>query len=263
MKIKFKIIATAAVLALASATASATINVTSTPDLLFMAYDNLTGATYVRDLGVSLSALNSSTTFSAPANSIFASQMASAVAAGDPIQWNVVALDATPNKSNFFFTGDITQQQGITASNVKLDASSLVAQLGGLTQLDVAANGYIFPNGEYSGSSNTGDATNVTSLVQQFSFGFPTSGQGVGSSQNFLEVNTKGVTSQLALNSSLNAYDNNSAGGYFTLLDAQGDLGWTTAGTVAAVPLPAAALLFAPGLMAMFGIGRRRKNNAA
>jgi len=262
MKIKLKIIATAAALALASITASAAINVSTTPDLLFIAYDTATGSTYVRDLGVSLSALNTSTTFSAPAGSIFANQMAPAVAAGDAIQWNVVALDGTANKSNFWFTGDLTLQAGITTANVKTGANSLLGSLGGLTALDNPTNGYAFANGEYTGSNNPNDVTNGDTLVQDFSFGFPVSGNGVGSSQNFLKVDTKGNASQLFLNSSLAAFNNNSAGGYFTLLDAQGDLGWTN-GAVAAVPLPAAALLFAPGLLAMFGIGRRRKNNVA
>ena len=58
MKIKFNVLATAAALALASVAASAAINTTATPDLLFVAYDQSSGATYVRDLGVSLSALN-------------------------------------------------------------------------------------------------------------------------------------------------------------------------------------------------------------
>jgi hypothetical protein len=260
MKIKFNVLATAAALALASVTASAAINVSSTPDLLLIAYDVNTGATYTRDLGVSLSALNSSTTFSAPAGSIFSTQFAAV--APSAIQWNVVALDNTFQHVNFYLTGDITQQQGLSSTDVIPEGGALVAQNGGLTQLDNPTLGFAKANGEYTGSPVASDQSNAFTLANNFSFGFTTSGNGVGSSQNFLKVATDGTASQLYTNSSLSAFDNNAKGGYFTLLDAQGDLKWTTA-DVAAVPLPAAALLFGPGLLAMFGLGRRRNKNLA
>jgi hypothetical protein len=256
MKIKFNILATAAALALASTLASAAINTGTSPDLLFVAYDNNTGATYTRDLGVSFSALGSSQTFSAPTASIFSTQFAAVAPAN--IQWNVFAVNnATPS---IYLTGDITTQQFNVPFDVISVASILTNSLGGITQLDNAANGYAKANGEYTGSPNVSDQTNGLTLANNFSFSNAVSGQGVGSSQNLLKIDQTGTASQLFLNSSLAAFDNNSQGGYFTLLDAQGDLKWTN---VAAVPLPGAVLLFAPGLLAMFGIGRRRQINAA
>ena len=264
MKIKFNTLAVAAALALASSMASAAINVSTTPDLLLVAFDPVTASTYVRDLGVSLSSLSTSATFSAPASSIFATQFAGV--APSAIQWNVVALnDANTNAPTTYTTGDISQFQGLTPFNVVSTASVLTNSLGGFTQLDNAANGYAKPNGEYTGVKNGTDQTNGQTIANNFGYGFPVSGQGVGSSQNLLKTDSTGTTTQLFVNSSASAFGDGSdvKGGYFTLTDAQGDLSWTNPGAVAAVPLPAAVLLFAPGLLAMVGIGRRRQNRAA
>ncbi len=259
MKIKFNILATAAALALASVTASAAISTSSTPDLLLLAYDTTTGASYTRDLGVSLSALSTSTTFNAPASSIFATQFASV--ASSNIQWNVVALDAVSGQQTFYLTGDITTLGGLDATFTVPQAGALTATSGSLTQLDNPTLGYAKANGEYTGSTVATDQSNAATIANNFSFGNPISGNGVGSSQNLLKVARDGTPSQLFTNASLSAFNNNAPGGYFTLIDKSGDLTWTTAG-VAAVPLPGAVLLFAPGLLAMFGLGRRNKKVA-
>jgi hypothetical protein len=267
MKFKLNLLATAAVLALSSVSSFAAINVTTNPSLLFVARDGsgLTAKTYVRNIG-SLSSISGSadTLFNAPVSSIFGTQL-SGVAANQ-IYWNVFALDnSTPN---IYLTGGASQQASSGAGSsgafgVGDIAGILTGGLGGITQLDLAVNGYAQANGEYTGSSTGSDQTNALQLMQNFSGSAVTSGQGVGSSQNFLKVDGSaagdGAVTQLFTNSALSAFNGNAKGGYFTLLDAAGNLKWTATASVAAVPLPAAAFLFGPGLLAMFGAARRRK----
>jgi len=269
MKFNIKLAAVAAALAL-SGSAFAAINVSSNPDLLFVAFDGTgSGANYVRDLG-SLSSINgtSNTTFSAPTSSIFSTQFAGVAASN--IYWGVFAAynDPSATSSVVYETNNLANLQGRDDSAVPSVVGTLTSGLGGLTQLDLAANGYAKPNGEYTGSTTLTDQTNGFKLLQNFSFGQPTATKGVGSSQNFLSMtqNSDNGTSdaaQLYTNAALSSFAaGNAKGGYFTLLDAAGDLQWT-ASTVAAVPLPAVALLFVPGLLAMFGLGRRRNSVAA
>ena len=269
MKIKFKAISAAAVLALVSMTASATISTgvgtgaAATPDLLFVAFDN-SGNTYVRDLGTFTSTLlNTSQSFSAPASSIFSSTFAGD--AGSAIQWDVVALNSTNGAGVVWTTGDIDSLSGLFAKDVRTQVAIVTAPLGATTQLDTAANGYSFAHGEYTGSKVLTDQTNAYTIASNLAFGAPAYAAGVGASENFLKVATNGSVSQLYVNSSLSAFGDGSdaAGGYFTLTDAQGDLSWTNVAAVSSVPLPAAALLFLPGLLGMFGLGRRGRKSLA
>jgi hypothetical protein len=265
MAFRLKILAAAAALAMASAPALATINVGSNPDLLFVAYDaGGTGQTYVRDLG-SLSQIGpngtTSMTFNAPAGSIFGTQI---TAPGSQIKWGVFALNnADPTLATIYFTGKASLAGAVADTDVSGAASILTGALGGLTQLDIAANGWIFPNGEYSGPTSITAQANALTLIKNFSFTVPRLGNGVGDNMNMVFVtgdNNNAVTipGQLAVNNALISTDaGNAKGGYWTLLDASGDVAWVA--NVAAVPIPAAAFLFGPGLLTMFAAARRRK----
>lgn len=267
MKFKTKLWATAAALAV-SGSAFATIDTSTNPDLLFVAYDaNGSGATYVRDLG-SLSQLTGSanTLFSAPAGSIFSTQLAGI--SGANIDWGVFAITKQNAGNVVYETNASNNVQNRFDSDVPAVVGTLTSGLGGLTQLDLAANGYAKANGEYTGSTTLSNQTNAVTLLTKASFGNPKPVIGVGSSQNFLSItedqdNGTADVAQLFTNAALSNASfgsGNVNGGYFTLLDAAGDLQWTSVASVSGVPLPGAALLFIPGLLGLFGIGRRNKS---
>ena len=261
MKTKFNFIvaAAAAALALVSQSASATISVGADPSLLFVAVDQVTGSTYVRNLGAESQLASGSLAFSTPATNVF-----STLFNGDTnISWNVMAFSGASNV--IYSTGDVSTNFGfVNAGDAQQIIQAETAALGGITALDNTSNSFSKGNNEYVGATGSGsiNPTNGVQLNLNAGFGFPTYGT-VGGSRNFIKTDNDGNVSQLFLNSSLTAIDDNQKGGFFTLTDAQGDLSWTNAGSVAAVPLPGAALLFFPGLLAMFGIGRRNKKLAA
>ncbi len=264
MKFKIKLWATAAALAMTSS-AFATINTSTNPDLLFVAYDAAgSGATYVRDLG-SLSQLTgtANTLFSAPAGSIFSTQMAGVSAAN--IDWGVFAVTSLNAGNVVYETNASNNVQNRFDTDVPAVVGTLTSNLGALTQLDLAANGYAKANGEYTGSTTTTDQTNAITMLRQASFGNPKASVGVGSSQNLLSItedqnNGTADVAQLYTNAALSSFGSgNVNGGYFTLLNTAGDLQWTSVASVSGVPLPGAALLFVPGLLGLFGFGRRNK----
>jgi hypothetical protein len=269
MKFKFKTIATAATLALASVSSfAAAINFTATPDLLFVAWDGsgaLPGATYVRDLG-SVSQLGTTNlTFSAPTGSIFGTQFTGVSASN--IYWNVFALDNT--NGNEWLTGSNTT---LSAANIgQFNAQGTISGLvtTQFVTLQDPANGYTTTNGvEFRGTANqgvTGDGTNGFSLSGTASQGTTGAGKGVGSSLNLLKLDSSSdpvTISQLFTNTALSNATfgaGNVNGGYFSLVDASGTVTWTNAAGVSAVPVPAAALLFGPGLLAVLSAARRRR----
>ncbi len=264
MKFKIKLWATAAALALSSS-AFAAIDTSANPDLLFIAYDAAgSGKTYVRDLGsVSQLTGTANTLFSAPAGSIFGTQMAGVSAAN--IDWGVFALTNVNAADVVYVTNASNNVQGRFDTDVPAVVGTMTSNLGALTQLDLAANGYAKANGEYTGSTTQTDQTNAITMLRQASFGNPKASVGVGSSQNFLSItedqnNGTADVAQLFTNAALSSFGaGNVNGGYFTLLNAAGDLQWTSVAAVSGVPLPGAALLFVPGLLGLFGFGRRNK----
>lgn len=265
MKLKFKTLATAATLALASLSSFAAIDFSANPDLIFVAWDG-TGlnktATYVRDLG-SVSQLGSSNlTFSAPTNSIFTTQF-TGVASSD-IQWNIFALDNVNGRE--WLTGSLANQLAQNLS--QFDAVATISNLVSFnfSVLQNPSNGYIKANNEFSGGANDNpaDGTNGFLINLPAQQGLYDSVKGVGKSANLLFIDgatDPATESQLFVNAQLSnaAFaPGNVNGGYFTLANANGDITWTNQ-ALSPVPVPGAALLFGPGLLAVFAAARRRR----
>ncbi len=261
---KLKLVAAAAVLAAFALPASAVVSTAATNmELLLVAYD-ASGATtkdYIRDLGVSVSSIGTSNlTFAAPGSSLFATAL-SGVAASD-IWWNVIAIDN--NNSKAWTTGSL---QSLTdAGLLAIDMNTNIGKNGTGTQIlpgslaNLVASFQKTPATEYYGAAG-GNGANGLSLVGNLvgGVGNVVSGHGTGSSQNFFQIAGNGTPSQINVNAGLLAFDDNTvAGGYFTLA-ADGGVSYTGAAAPSAVPVPAAALLFGPGLLGLFGFARKRK----
>jgi hypothetical protein len=272
MKFKFGLLAVAAGLVFASASASASgiANSGGVYDMVFMAWD-VNGTSYARDIGPesNLSATTNQT-FNAAANSAFASTFAGDTSS--QIAWAVVALDS--DNGNIYTTGNLAQMVASfnNADGVGIDApeneSAAVSGWNAFNALGTNAAGeYIGPVSNLPNNPTfPGNIYRLASVGTQVY-------NGIGTHQNFIwqdSGNGDGVTGgagsqggagqviQLFQNANLanSNFGGGSNGGYFTLADGTGDLTWTVA--VSQVPLPGAALLFAPALLGMLGFGRRR-----
>jgi len=267
MKFKFKTLAAAAAMAITAMPSFATISSGADPSLLLVVYDNTFAGnnTYYRNLG-SLSSLAASgvTTFASPGGSIFSTQIAG-LAPGD-VGWSVIAVNnGNPAAPAVYFSG--MQAGAIPAGiiNVNLARDYAVGAFPAFGALDNAANGFIFPNNEYTGNpaqggTNAGAKSNAADTISAFTNGANgLGGAGLGTSENFYRTDYSTLTQQY-LSASGSAFDGGAPGGYFTLA-ADGTVTWTNP-AVSAVPLPAAAWLFGPGLVALFGTARRRASQA-
>ncbi|MEY8688790.1 MAG: hypothetical protein AB9M53_02765 [Leptothrix sp. (in: b-proteobacteria)] len=269
MQFKFKTLAAAALLAAVSLPSFAVISTTATPSLVLYAFDiQGSGATYYRDLGsvAQITGATGNLTLGAPAASIFTSTFA-AVASTD-ITWGIMGVSTVG-------AGTLYAASGFSA--IPTNGADTNGILGGMTgtfgtfnALDLAANGYAKAGGEYTGNGVVGGdgtfATNAFDMAARATLNSFDLGLGVGSSLNLFKI----VGGNTATVSQINVGATNGqallggvAGGFMTLL-ADGSVSWTQASAVttpAAVPVPAAALLFGPALLAMVGVGRRNKKS--
>jgi hypothetical protein len=262
MKLKLNLLAAAAaVVALVAPVAASAATAATNLELLLVAFDG-SGATtkdYIRDLGVSAATIGTSDlSFGAPVGSLFSTAFTGV--ASSNIYWGVIAIDA-PNSTSYT-TGALAK---LTAAGLgSFDQDSNVG-VGGIIQNSLNALVTSFQKtpttlGEYYGAAQL-SGSNGVDLIGNLVGGGANAvvGKGTGTSLNFFKVDGQGTPSQINANAGLSAFNGNSAGGYFTLA-ADGSVTYTgAAAVVSAVPLPAAALLFGPGLLAMFGVSRRRQ----
>jgi len=265
MKFNLKMIAAAAVLAAVALPASAAVSTAATNlELLLVAYDG-SGATtkdYIRDLGVSVSTIGTSNaTFAAPGSSLFSTAFTGVLASN--IFWNVIAIDN--NNSKAWTTGSLAALNGAALGSFDMDTNignsgtGVEIVPGGLTSLVANFRKVAVTGTEYYGAT-PGAGVNGLDILGNLAGGIGNvvSGHGTGTSQNFFQIAGDGTVSQIRANTGLLAFDGNAKGGYFTLA-ADGGVTYTGAAAVSAVPLPAAALLFGPGLLGLFGFARKRK----
>jgi hypothetical protein len=254
---KLKLVVAAAVMAAIALPAAAVTTPATNLELLFVAYDvNGSGKDYVRDLGALATSIGTSnvsfgtgTTFGTATGNAFAGVTSS------NIYWNVIAVDA--GNSTAYTTGNLTKLNAAGNGSFEMDTNTgLIAT--GLSNL-VGNASWSKGNGEYYGAA-VASGSNALDLVGTLigDGSKVVSGHGLNTSQNFFTIAGDGTASQIRANAGLSAFDGNAAGGYFTL-SSLGALSYTGTAAPSAVPLPAAAMLFGPGLLGLFGFARKRK----
>lgn len=257
---KLKLIAAAAMFAVAGQASASIANGTAGNGELFLSvFDSVAQTSYVRDLGIDMSTFSSNGStagysVSFAGDALLASAFGS-FASNNNLVWNVAALDTTGGTNvggqHYLSTTNASQTTVQNTSN------------GKLTNGFIAVNNYVNAiNGVDSDSAiNNSKAFASADGVAYFDAGFKKNWLGnasfdstaaVGQSLNFFSL---AVSSTSSLGK-ISATQFGSANGNATwVLGTDGTLNYTVP---SAVPVPAAVWLLGSGLIGMVGVARRK-----
>lgn len=254
---KLKLIAAAALFAVAGQASASIANGTSGNGELFLSvYDTSTLTSYTRDLGITMNdfiASGNTTNLSFAANSLLTSNI---TLSNSTVRWNVAALDVTGyGKDGFRFLSTTNASLATVKTTTNSAATGGMAGVDNYVKAVDASIDNIAVNSSYVNTSANG--------LAYFDAGFRKDWLGnakfdstalVGQSLGFFYITP---SSSAGLSKVLATQFAGTAGNAAWTLGANGDLSYKVAAP-AAVPVPAAAWLLGSGLLGLVGVARRK-----
>jgi hypothetical protein len=190
-------------------------------------------------------------------DSVMASWLGNGSALASDVQWGIAAVDGQGSGSNFRALTTVqagASSAGTTNSELATFELKFDTYVGAHNPLGTHATGLNGSAGSGGSNGSNADASAVFSVNWGGSSSFFATG-GVGQS---LEMFFMAQNGTLGSTNATSARYGNTDGFATWTMNSDGSLGYATA-AAAVVPVPAAAWLFASGLLGLVGIARRKK----
>ena len=258
---KLKLIAAAAMLAVAGqASASIANGTTGNGELFLSVYDSVAKVSYARDLGITMNDfMASGSTAGYSLNFSADTLLQSAFASLNGLNWNVAALDTTGGTA-------VGGQHYLSTTNATL-ATVKTTLNSNLTTGMSLVDDYVNANNAFGTHVTSANGSNTAVAADGFAYfenGFMTNWRGkakfdstalVGDSLGFFAMQASS-TSGLGKISATQFGSVDGAAAW--TLASNGDLSYSVPAPVSAVPVPAALWLLGSGLIGMVGVARRK-----